>query len=214
MKNIISFFVLICSVAVVLTSCSKDEESTTDATTTSKTTTTPSGSMTLGSYTVSGVYKSGCFTSGVSTLIASGTFPSDVQSYGFVFVVTGDTEFTTETHSFTDTACTKSASSYVSKLVRNNVTVGTASGANYPVNYKKNGTKLTVNTTTSETWVENLYSTLGLNVDMTVGTEKTLAGDGSSRYGLWTPGDTTIYLASESSSSTPSTAGAIVYNKE
>ena len=212
MKNLFFMMVLIVSILAILPSCSIEEESGTSIT--SVTTTTPSGSMTLGSYTVSGVYKSGCFTSGVSTLIASGSFPSDVQSYGFVFVVTGDTEFTTETHSFTDTACTKSASSYVSKLVRNNVTVGTASGANYPVNYKNNGAKLTVNTTTSETWVENLYSTLGLNVDMTVGTEKTLAGDGSSRYGLWTPGDTTIYLASESSSSTPSTAGVIVYNKE
>ena len=212
MKNLFFLMVLIVSILAILGSCSIEEESGTSIN--SVTTTTPSGSMTLGSYTVSGVYKSGCFTSGVSTLIASGTFPSDVQSYGFVFVVTGDTEFTTETHSFTDTACTKSASSYVSKLVRNNVTVGTASGANYPVNYKNNGAKLTVNTTTSETWVENLYSTLGLNVDMTVGTEKTLAGDGSSRYGLWTPGDTTIYLASESSSSTPSTAGVIVYNKE
>ena len=55
---------------------------------------------------------------------------------------------------------------------------------------------------------------MGISLDMTVGTEKTLSGDGSTAYGLWTPGDTTIYLASESTSSTPSTAGAIVYNKE
>jgi len=170
--------------------------------------------MTLGSYTVSGVYKSGCFTSGVSTFISQGAFPSDVKSYGFVFVVTGDTEFTTETHSFTDTACTNSASTYITKQIRNNVTVGSASGANYPVNYKKNGTKLTVNTSTAETWLENLYSNLGISLDMTVGTEKTLSGDGSTAYGLWTPGDTTIYLASESTSGTPSTAGAIVYNRE
>ena len=212
MKNIFFLMVLIGSILAILGSCSIEEESGTSIT--SITTTTPSGSMTLGSYTVSGVYKSGCFTSGVSTFISQGAFPSDVKSYGFVFVVTGDTEFTQETHSFTDTGCTSTASSYVSKLVRNNVTVGTASGSNYPVNYKNNGAKLTVNTTTSETWVENLYSTLGQNVDMTVGTEKTLAGDGSTAYGLWTPGDTTIYLASESTSSTPSTAGAIVYNKE
>ena len=138
MKNLFFLMVLIVSILAILGSCSIEEESGTSIT--SVTTTTPSGSMTLGSYTVSGVYKSGCFTSGVSTLIASGSFPSDVQSYGFVFVVTGDTEFTRETHSYTDTGCSKSASSYVSKLVRNNVTVGTASGANYPVNYKKNGT--------------------------------------------------------------------------
>ena len=212
MKNLFFMMVLIVSILAILASCSIEEESGTSIT--SVTTTTPSGSMTLGSYTVSGVYKSGCFTSGVSTLIASGSFPSDVQSYGFVFVVTGDTEFTQETHSFTDTGCTSSASSYISKLVRNNVTVGTASGSNYPVNYKNNGVKLTANTTTTETWVETLYGNLGISVDMTVGTEKTFTGDGSSRYGLWTPGETTIYLATESSSSTPSTAGVIVYNKE
>ena len=126
-------------ILVILGSCSIEEESGTSIN--SVTTTTPSGSITLGSYTVSGVYKSGCFTSGVSTFISQGAFPSDVKSYGFVFVVTGNTEFTTETHSFTDTACTKSASSYITKQLRNNVTVGTASGANYPVNYKKNGTK-------------------------------------------------------------------------
>ena len=212
MKKIFFWMILIGGILAILGSCSIDEES--GLSSTSVTTTTPSGSMTLGSYTVSGVYKSGCFTSGVSTLIASGSFPSDVQSYGFVFVVTGDTEFTTETHSFTDTECSTSASSYITKVVRNNVTIGTASGANYPVNYKKNGTKLTVNTTTADTWLENLYSNLGISLDMTVGTEKNFAGDGSAAYGLWTPGDTTIYLASESSSSTPSTAGAIVYTKE
>jgi len=213
MKNLFFLKILIGSILLaILGSCSIVEESGTSIN--SVTTTTPSGSMTLGSYTVSGVYKSGCFTSGVSTLISQGAFPSDVKSYGFVFVVTGDTEFTRETHSFTDTGCTKSASTYITKEVRNNVTVGTAAGANYPVNYKKNGTKLTVNTTTAETWLENLYGNLGISLDMTVGTEKTLGGDGSTAYGLWTPGDTTIYLATESTSSTPGTAGVIVFNKE
>ena len=212
MKNLFFLIVLFGGILVILGSCSIEEESGTSIN--SVTTTTPSGSITLGSYTVSGVYKSGCFTSSISTLISQGTFPSDVKSYGFVFVVTGDTEFTRETHSFTDTGCTKSTSSYITKEVRNNVTVGSASGANYPVNYKKNGTKLTVNTTTAETWLENLYGNLGISLDMTVGTEKTLGGDGSTAYGLWTPGDTTIYLATESTSSTPSTAGVIVFNKE
>jgi len=209
MKNIISFIILICSVAVILTSCSKDEESTTAAAA-SVSTTTSSGSITMGSYTASGSYKSSCFTSGVSGLISAGAFPSDVKSYGFVFVVTGDDSFSSETHSFTDTGCT--TSSWVNKLVRDNVTVGTASGANYPVTYNNGGLRWTVNTTTAETFLENLYSSL--NLDMTVGTEKVIAGDGSARYGLWTPSATTIYIASESSSSTPSTAGSLVYTKE
>ena len=214
MKNIISFIVLICSVAVILTSCSKDEESTTAATTTSKTTTTPSGSITMGSYTASGVYLSSCFSgSSVSTLVSAGSLPSDAQSFGFAFVVTGDDSFTQETHVFTDTGCT--TSSYIGKAVHDNVTVGTVSGANYPVTYNDQGFKLTVNTTTAETWLETLYANRGTAVNMTVGTEQALPSSSTTLiYGLWTPGATTIYLAAESTDSTPETAGAIVYTKE
>ena len=211
MKNIISFIVLICSVAVILTSCSKDEESTTAATT-SKTTTTPSGSITMGSYTASGVYLSSCFYgSTVSTLVSAGSFPSDAQSFGFAFVVTGDDSFTQETHVFTDTGCT--TSSYIGKALSDNVTVGTASGSNYPVTYNDAGIRWTVNTTAAETYLEALYSSS--NIDMTVGTEKVFAS--STRtfyYNLWTPSATTIYLASESSEQTPSTAGTLVLTKE
>ena len=214
MKNIISFIVLICSVAVILTSCSKDEESTTAATTTSKTTTTPSGSITMGSYTASGVYLSSCFSgSGVSTLVSAGSLPSDAQSFGFAFVVTGDDSFTSETHVFTDTGCT--TSTYISKLLRDNVTVGTASGANYPVTYNDQGVKLTVNTTTAETWLETLYANLGRTLDFTVGREMGVyPASFTLTYGLWTPSATTIYLATESDNSTPSTAGTLVYTME
>ena len=214
MKNIISFIVLICSVAVILTSCSKDEESTTAATTTSKTTTTPSGSITMGSYTASGVYLSSCFSgSSVSTLVSAGSLPSDAQSFGFAFVVTGDDSFTSETHVFTDTGC--ATSTYISKALRDNVTVGTASGANYPVTYNDQGFKLTVNTTTAETWLETLYANLGRTLDFTVGREMGVyPASFTLTYGLWTPSATTIYLATESTSSTPSTAGSLVYTKE
>ena len=214
MKNIISFIVLICSVAVILTSCSKDEESTTAATTTSKTTTTPSGSITMGSYTASGVYISSCFSgSSVSTLVSAGSLPSDAQSFGFAFVVTGNDNVSMETHTFTDTGCT--TSSYINKLIRDNVTVGTASGANYPVTYNDQGFKLTVNTTTAETWLETLYANLGRTLDFTVGREMGVYPVSPTlTYGLWTPSATTIYLAAESDNSTPSTAGAIVYTKE
>ncbi len=187
MKNIISLLVLICSVAVVLTSCSKDEESTTATAATSKTTTTPSGSITMGSYTASGVYISSCFYgSSVSTLISAGALPSDAKSIGFAFVVTGDDSFSEETHAFTDTGCT--TSSYIGKAVSDNVTVGTASGANYPVTYNDQGVKLTVNTTTAKTWLETRYANLGVTVDMTVGTEKALVPASTTlTYGLWTP---------------------------
>ena len=168
----------------------------------------------MGSYTASGVYLSSCFSgSGVSTLVALGLLPSDAQSFGFAFVVTGDDSFTQETHVYTDTGCT--TSSYIGKAVSDNVTVGTASGANYPVTYNDQGVKLTVNTTTAKTWLETLYANIGVTIDMTVGTEKALVPASTTlTYGLWTPGATTIYLAEESTDSTPSTAGEIVYTKE
>ena len=79
--------------------------------------------------------------------------------------------------------------------------------------YNDAGIRWTVNTTAAETYLEALYSSS--NIDMTVGTEKVIAS--STRtfyYNLWTPSTTTIYLSSESSDSTPETAGAIVYTKE
>jgi len=210
MKKIFILMVSIGSILAILVSCAKEDDDSSSSSTTSATTTTPSGSITMGSYTVSGVYLTECQTSGVSTFIALGAFPSDVKSYGFAFVVTGDDNITTETHTFTDTGCT--TSSYVQKLVRDNVTLGTASGANYPVTYNATGFKWTVNTTTAETFLENLYSSI--NLDMTVGTEKFVASTGSLKYNLVTPGDTTVYIGSESSSSTPSSVGSTVYTKE
>ena len=213
MKKLLFWIVLIVGTVVLLGSCAKKEESTTAATT-SATTTTPSGSITMGSYTASGVYISSCFYgSAVSTLVSAGSFPSDAQSFGFAFVVTGDDSFTEETHVFTDTGCT--TSTYISKLLRDNVTVGTASGANYPVTYNDQGVKLTVNTTTAETWLETLYANLGRTLDFTVGREMGVyPASFTLTYGLWTPGATTIYTAAESTSSTPSTAGSLVYTKE
>ena len=168
----------------------------------------------MGSYTASGVYISSCFSgSSVSTLVSAGSLPSDAQSFGFAFVVTGDDSFTSETHVFTDTGCT--TSTYISKALRDNVTVGTASGANYPVTYNDQGFKLTVNTTTAETWLETLYANLSRTIDFTVGREKGVYPASTTlTYGLWTPGATTIYLAAESTSSTPSTAGSLVYTME
>ena len=214
MKKLLFWMVLIVGIVALIGSCAKKEESTTAPTATSVTTTTPSGSITMGSYTASGVYISSCFYgSGVSTLVSAGSLPSDAQSFGFAFVVTGDDSFTSETHVFTDTGCT--TSTYISKALRDNVTVGTASGANYPVTYNDQGFKLTVNTTTAKTWLETLYANLGRTLDFTVGREMGVyPASFTLTYGLWTPSATTIYLAAESTSSTPSTAGVIVHTKE
>jgi len=220
MKKVVFWLTLIVGIVALIGSCAKSEDSTTTASTTASTTTsgdntsitttTPSGSITLGSYTMSGVYKSACGTSAASYFISAGAFPSDVKSYAFAFVVTGNDNVSMETHTYTDTGCT--TSSYIVKYIRDNVTVGTASGANYPVTYNDTGFKWTVNTTTAESFLENLYSSISL--DMTVGTEKHVVSTTNFKYGLWTPGDTTIYYATDSSSSTPSEAGSTVHTKE
>ena len=219
MKKFLFWMVLIVGIVALIGSCAKKDDKTAatadnvTSATSSITTTTPSGSITMGSYTASGVYKSACGTSAVSYFISAGAFPSDVQSYAFAFVVTGNDNVTLETHTFTDTGCT--TSSYINKLIRDNVTVGTASGANYPVTYNDQGFKWTVNTTTAETWLETLYANLGRTIDFTVGREMGVyPASFTLTYGLWTPGATTIYTAAESTSSTPSTAGSLVYTKE
>ena len=219
MKKLLFWIVLIVGIVALIGSCAKKDDKTAatadnaTSTTSSITTTTPSGSITMGSYTASGVYKSACGTSAVSYFISAGAFPSDVQSYAFAFVVTGNDNVSMETHTFTDTGCT--TSSYIIKLIRDNVTVGTASGANYPVTYNNQGDKLTVNTTTAETWLETRYANLGRTLDFTVGREMGVyPASFTLTYGLWTPSATTIYLATESTDSTPSTAGSLVYTKE
>ncbi len=166
----------------------------------------------MGDDTLSGVYASECLTSAstIALFKATGFWASEVNAYAFAFVVTGNDNVSMETHTYTDTGCT--TSSYIVKYIRDNVTVGTASGANYPVTYNDTGFKWTVNTTTAESFLENLYSSISL--DMTVGTEKHVVSTTNFKYGLWTPGDTTIYYATDSSSSTPSAAGSTVHTKE
>ncbi len=167
------------------------------------TTTTASGSITVGSDTLSGVYASECLTSAsiISYYKLIGYWPSEVNAYGHVFVVTASDNISIELHAFTDTSC--SLSSVTTKTVSNNVTVGSASGSNYPVTYNNKIQKLTAHSTAAETTLEALNS-----IDFTVGTEKDFSMTGL-RYGLWTLSGTTLYLADDSSSTFPTSAGTV-----
>ena len=169
------------------------------------TTTIASGSITVGSDTLSGVYASECLTSAsiISYYKYIGYWPSEVIAYGHVFVVTASDSISVELHSFTDTSC--SLSSVITKTLSNNVTVGSASGSNYPVTYNNRTQKLTVNSTAAETTLEALLN----SIDFTVGTEKELSMTGVLRYGLWTLSGTTLYLANDSSSIAPTSAGTV-----
>ena len=169
------------------------------------TTTKASGSITVGSNTLSGVYGSECLTSAsiISYYKYIGYWPSEVIAYGHVFVVTASDSISVELHAFTDTSC--SLSSVITKTLSNNVTVGSASGSNYPVTYNNRTQKLTVNSTAAETTLEALLN----SIDFTVGTEKELSMTGVLRYGLWTLSGTTLYLANDSSSIAPTSAGTV-----
>ena len=211
MKNIISFIVLICSVAVILTSCSKDEESTTAAST-SVTSTTASGSITVGSETLSGTYVSACNTTQFAAAAGTQLFPSDVKSGYTVIVVTSDTTLTEEFLMYTDTSCSTPTLSY--KQVRDNVTVGAASGSNYLVTYNADSIKIKPSTEVAETHIETFATNVGLSWALTVGTESSFSDSGSLYMNLWSVTSTTIETGDGDKDTQPTAMDSMVMTKE
>ena len=139
MKKLLFWMVLIVGTVALLGSCAKKEESTTTAATAATaagvcttcdpltSTTTAAGSITVGSATLSGTYATSCFTD--ASDFSAGSAPSDMKSYGFLFIVRGN----------------------------DNVTVGRASGSNYQVGLYNKKNKFLVTTTVSETWLQGIY---------------------------------------------------------
>ena len=213
MKNIISFIVLICSVAVILTSCSKDDESTTAAST-SVTSTTASGSITVGSGTLSGTYVSDCNASAFAAAAGTSIFPSDVASGRTVMVVTGDTTFSDEMFMFTDASC--STPSATIKNGRDNVTVGSASGDYYLVTYDSASFKVTAHTAVAR---DNLTAGLIANISdidlTTLGQEFSSTGSSSAYKNVWSVTSTTFQQGEELDNGTQPTAmDSMVMTKE
>ena len=220
-KKLLFWIVLIVGIVALIGSCAKKDEdtaataaadNTTSTTSYISTTTTASGSITMGDDTLSGVYASECLTSAstIAYFKATGFWASEVNAYGQVFVVTGSDNISIELYAFTDTSCSNLSQSQ--KTVSDNVTVGSASGSNYPVTYNNQTQALTVHTTAAETALETLYSNA---LDFIVGTPIELPVSGSGlRYGLWTLSGTTWYEASDSSSATPTSAGTVPHVKQ
>ena len=165
----------------------------------------------MGDDTLSGVYASECLTSAstIAFFKATGFWASEVNAYGQVFVVTGSDNISIELYAFTDTSCSNLSLSQ--KTVSDNVTVGSASGSNYPVTYNNQTQAITVHTTAAETTTETLYSNIQ---NWTVGTPLELSMSGQFKYGLWTLSGTTWYEASDSSSATPTSAGTVPHVKQ
>ena len=204
MKKSLFWMVLICSVAVILTSCSKDEESTTAAST-SVTSTTASGSITVGSETLSGTYVSECNTTQFAAVAGTQLFPSDVKSGKTAIVVTGDTTFSDEMHMFTDTSC--STRSAVIKNGRDNVTVGSASGDYYQVTYNSSSFKATAYTTVAR---DNITAHVIGNISdidlTTLGQEFSSTGSSSAYKNVWSVTSTTFQQGEELDNGTQPTA--------
>ena len=218
MKKILFWMVLIVGMVVLLGSCAKKDDSSdttattaTTATTYVSTNTTASGSLTVGSETMSGTYASACNTS-VNIMIAGGYLPSDAKAWGGVVVVSGNDNLTQETVSYTDTSCT--SVSHRIRTIYDNITVGSASGSNYPLTMDKAGQGFLVATTTAETWLEALF----LNqINLTVGTETYGAYTGSTnpRYGLISLTSTTLTWADVDDNATAvSSDGALSMTKQ
>ena len=204
MKKLLFWMVLIVGTVALLGSCAKKEESTTTAAAAAAgvcttcdpltSTTTAAGSITVGSATLSGTYATSCFTN--ASDFSEGSAPSDMKSYGFLFIVRGNDNVTEETNYYTDSTCTTKG--YTKKNVYDNVTVGNAYGSkygtdysNYQVELEYKQIKLLVTTTVSETWVEGIY---GGSVDFVVDTEKifTVSASSQQKYNLWNVSATTF----------------------
>ena len=198
MKKLLFWIVLIVGTVALLGSCAKKEESTTAAAAAASvcttcdpltSTTTAAGSITVGSATLSGTYATSCFND--ASDFSEGSAPSDMKSYGYLFIVRGNDNVTEETNYYTDSIC--STKGYTKKNVYDNVTVGSASGSNYQVALIWKQIKILVTTTVSEAWVDGIY---GGSVDFVVDTEKilTLSASSQQKYNLWNVSATTFEM--------------------
>ena len=216
MKKLLFWIVLIVGTVALLGSCAKKEESTTAAAAASvcttcdplTSTTTAAGSITVGSATLSGTYATSCFND--ASDFSEGSAPSDMKSYGYLFIVRGNDNVTEETNYYTDSTCTTKG--YTKKNVYDNVTVGSASGSNYQVALMYKQIKILVTTTVSETWVEGIY---GGSVDFVVDTEKILTVSASSqqKYNLWNVSATTFEMGNKGANY-PTGLNGVEYTKQ
>ena len=221
MKKLLFWIVLIVGTVALLGSCAKKEESTTAAAAAGvcttcdplTSTTTAAGSITVGSATLSGTYATSCFTN--ASDFSEGSAPSDMKSYGFLFIVRGNDNVTEELNYYTDSTCTTKG--YTNKNVYDNVTVGNSygskeSGFSYQVKLEYKQIKLLVTTTVSETWLQGIY---GDSVDFVVDTEKILTVSASSqqKYNLWNVSATTFEMGNNGANYSTELTG-VKYTKQ
>ena len=212
MKKLLFWMVLIVGMMVLLGSCAKDDDTAASTTSSCATDTTASGSITVGSETLSGTYVSECNTTQFAAAAGTQLFPSDVKSGYTVIVVTSDTTLTEEFLMYTDTSCSTPTLSY--KQVRDNVTVGAASGSNYLVTYNADSIKIKPSTEVAETHIETYATNVGLSWALTVGTESSFSDSGSLYMNLWSVTSTTIETGDGDKDTQPTAMDSMVMTKE
>ena len=213
MKKLLFWLALIVGTVALIGSCAKKDDDKTTAASTSVTSTTASGSITVGSETLSGTYVSTCNTTQFAANAGLGLFPSDVKSGKTVIVVTSDTTISDEMLMYTDTSC--STPTAYTKNGNTSVTVGVASGSNYLVTYTSSTYKVQADTTVAETHLEAfLLAATGSAVDLTVGTEHSMSGSGSSYKNLWSVTSTTYQAGDEDRDTYPTEMDSMVMTKQ
>ena len=211
MKKLLFWMVLIVGMMVLLGSCAKDDDTAASTTSSCATDTTASGSITVGSETLSGTYVSECNTTQFAAVAGTQLFPSDVKSGKTVIVVTSDTTLTEEFLMYTDTSCSTPTLTY--KQVRDNVTVGAASGSNYLVTYNADSLKVNPSTEVAETHIETYATNLGLSWPLTVGTESSFSDSGQTYMNLFLVTSTTITTGDGDKDTQPTAMDSMVMTK-
>ena len=207
MKNIISLFVLICSVAVILTSCSKDEESAT------ATSAAGTGSGTTASGTISGIENltgtfnmsylgqepSGGFIYNSSALTGSSSYiPSGTLGFKKQIIITSSTSFTSTMQYYSDASCA-TITGYTSVLYKDFLVGDSLSGltagssptkptTTKKVSYTKQSFAINCNTDACTTLFNSLYTASSLStLGYTQGTELLVTNTGS-EVNIWETG--------------------------
>ena len=206
MKNIISLLVLICSVAVILTSCSKDESSTT------ATSAAGTGSGTTASGTVSGIDNltgtfnlsylqqepsGGCISNSTAVADVAAHLPIGSLAFKKQIIITSSTTYTNSIQYYSDASCA-TITGYTSLLYKDFLVGDSLSGLSgssptkpttaKKVSYNKQSLALNCNTDTCTTFFNSLYTASALStLGYTQGTELLVTNTGS-EVNIWETG--------------------------
>jgi len=222
MKNIISLFVLICSVAVIIVSCAKKEESTTAAAAAvpaEGTGTTASGTISTditGTYNMSwsGAEPSGgCIDN--STALTLMSVPTGTAAFKKQIIITSSTKITLSLQWYSDTTCS-TITGYFNAGYTGITLGGTATGLTAGSNPTKPTSALQMNYTeevygmmANTAGTMAYFTTIGLSSYMTSGTEFTMEASSPTTYytlithGTQSGSDSTYLFFGDAGSSYP-----------